>query len=75
MKRTLSFLLIVFIISGCVSRVKEDRTKTVFRYNEAANITSLDPAFARDQANIWATHQIFNGLVQLGDHLEIYCPA
>lgn len=42
----------------------------VFRYNEAANITSLDPAFARDQANIWAVHQIFNGLVQLSEKLE-----
>lgn len=46
-------------------------SKTVFRYNEAANITSLDPAYARDQAMTWATNQIFNGLVQLNDKLEI----
>jgi peptide/nickel transport system substrate-binding protein len=37
----------------------------IFRYNEYANIASLDPAFARDQAIIWATNQLFNGLVQL----------
>jgi peptide/nickel transport system substrate-binding protein len=39
--------------------------KMVFRYNESANITTLDPAYARDQAIIWATNQVFNGLVQL----------
>jgi peptide/nickel transport system substrate-binding protein len=49
----------------------QDAGRTVFRYNEAANITSLDPAYARDQANIWAAHQLFSGLVQLGEHLEI----
>jgi peptide/nickel transport system substrate-binding protein len=58
-------------LSGCLDSLKEDRDKTVFRYNEAANITSLDPAFARDQANIWAVHQLFNGLVQLNEKLEI----
>ncbi len=48
-----------------------DSSGTVFRYNESANITSLDPAFARDQAIIWATNQLFNGLVQLDDKLAI----
>jgi len=43
----------------------------VFRYNESSNITSLDPAFARSQANIWGVNQVFNGLLQLNDHLEI----
>jgi len=45
--------------------------KNVFRYNEAANITTLDPAFARDQSIIWATNQLFNGLVQLNDRLKV----
>ena len=45
--------------------------KTVFRYNESAGITSLDPAFARNQANIWAVNQLFNGLTQLDDNLQI----
>ena len=43
----------------------------VFRYNEAANITTLDPAFARNKENIWATNQIYNSLVQLDDDLKI----
>lgn len=43
----------------------------VFRYNESSNITTLDPAFARNQALIWATHQLFNGLVGLDSNLKV----
>lgn len=43
----------------------------VFRYNEAAGITSLDPAFSRNQANIWGVNQLFNGLVQMDDRLKV----
>jgi ABC-type transport system substrate-binding protein len=34
-------------------------------------ITSLDPAFARTQDNIWAVNQLFNGLVQLDHNLKL----
>jgi len=47
------------------------KDKQIFRYNEAAGISSLDPAFARNQANIWATNQIFEGLVQMDDQLRV----
>lgn len=43
----------------------------VFRYNEYANITSLDPAFSLNLANIWPAAQLYNGLVQLNDQLEV----
>ncbi len=43
----------------------------VFRYNEHKNIGSLDPAFSKDLADIWATHQLFNGLVQMDDQLNV----
>jgi peptide/nickel transport system substrate-binding protein len=66
-----NFICFALLIISCSRQLDSETGKTVFRYNEAANITSLDPAFARDQANIWATHQIYNGLVQLGPHLEI----
>lgn len=46
-------------------------SRKVFRYNEASGITSLDPAFARSQANIWAVSQLFNGLVQMDKNLTI----
>lgn len=43
----------------------------IFRYNEAAGITSLDPAFARDLANLWACNQVYDGLVSLDDELRV----
>jgi oligopeptide transport system substrate-binding protein len=45
--------------------------KKVFRYNESAGISSLDPAFARNFENVSAVNQLFNGLVQMDDHLNV----
>jgi peptide/nickel transport system substrate-binding protein len=53
------------------SNPKKNAGKTVFKYNEAAGITSLDPAFSNRTENIWAVNQIFNGLVQLNDSLIV----
>ena len=61
--------LLLFV--GCRTDSGSLSTKSVFRYNESAGITSLDPAFASDQANIWAVNQLFNGLVQLNDALHV----
>jgi len=64
-------LFCIMMLDACKSgRFEEDHRK-VFRYNESAGITSLDPAFARDQANIWAVNQLFNGLIQLDSNLII----
>ena len=71
MKGYLFASIAILMITGCSVQHDQDTGKTVFRYNEAANITSLDPAYARDQANIWPIHQIYNGLVQLGPQLKI----
>ena len=64
------FLCLTVLVLGCQSEVKINDT-TVFRYNEFRNITSLDPAFARNPQNIWPMQQLFNGLVQLDDSLKI----
>lgn len=71
MKRILGFLMATFLLWSCGGNLKTPEGKTVFRYNESAGITSLDPAFARDQANIWACNQLYNGLVQLDDDLLV----
>ncbi len=57
--------------AGCSNPSSRNPGKTVFRYNENVGITSLDPAFSRSQANIWACMQLFNGLVQLDDNLQV----
>ena len=48
-----------------------DSEKKFFRYNESGEITSLDPASAKRTENIWAVNQMFNGLVQLDDNLQV----
>src|SRR3990172_10513627 len=60
-----------FLLLSCEQENEKEDTRTAFRYNESAGITSLDPAFASNVENVWATNQLFNGLVQLNDKLEI----
>jgi peptide/nickel transport system substrate-binding protein len=71
MHRCYTVILLIIGLNACNSPYQDDPSLTVFRYNEFSNITSLDPAFAKDQANIWAANQLYNGLLQLDDHLHI----
>ena len=73
MNRILIISLVLLSIAGCMN--KSDlgegvNDRAVFRYNEAAGITSLDPAFARSFENIAIVNQLFNGLLQMNDKLE-----
>ena len=65
------YLLFVFIIVSCQNEESNFDDSQVFRYNEHSNITSLDPVFAKDQRNIWAVNQLYNGLVQFDDSLHV----
>lgn len=60
----------VFILAGC-GKSPESKEKTIFRYNESAGITSLDPAFSRSLENIWGVNQLFNSLVELDSNMHI----
>ncbi len=72
MIRYLPFILCaILFLTGCSGGKKKTTGKTVFRYNEASGITSLDPAYAKGQADIWACNQLYNGLVQMNDDLEV----
>jgi oligopeptide transport system substrate-binding protein len=66
----LCIFCLVFIIQACNSNIKQEN-KRAFKYNEASGVSSLDPAFAKNQANIWACNQIFSGLLKLDDKLNI----
>ena len=56
---------------GCTNTPVNPESRQAFRYNQHNPITSLDPAFARTQNNIWAVDCLFNGLVQLDDSLNV----
>lgn len=63
--------VIVTTIASCTNTSDNNSEKAVFKYNESAGIVNLDPAFARDQAHIWVCNQLYNGLVQLDDSLNV----
>ncbi|MBE9586024.1 ABC transporter substrate-binding protein [Mucilaginibacter sp. JRF] len=44
--------------------------RTVFNINLEDGLTSLDPAFARNQNALWMDNQLYNGLVQINDSLK-----
>ena len=66
----LAVLISVLFVCSCKNNTEID-SKLVFRYNEHKNINSLDPAFAKDIANIWAVNQLFNGLVEMDEQLRV----
>jgi peptide/nickel transport system substrate-binding protein len=52
-------------LTSCTEPAPPTDERRVFRYNQPESLTSLDPAFARNQANSWAVSQLFNGLMEL----------
>jgi len=65
-----SWILFLLSLSACQNE-SEKESRQIFKYNQIGTITSLDPAFAKNQANIWPVNQIFNGLVQIDKALNI----
>lgn len=63
------WLICVFAFFSCTPQ-NENAEKKVFNINLDQNLTSLDPAFARNQNAIWMINQIFNGLVQVDKDLN-----
>lgn len=70
----LASLLLCAVAALCLYSCGQDQRPfdlQVFHYNQAAGISSLDPAFARDQSGIWACDALYNGLLQLDDSLHV----
>ncbi len=65
------FLLAFFSLYRCSDPSENDEEQMVFSYNEPGGISSLDPAFSRNVENIWAVHQLFNGLVRMNNDLKV----
>lgn len=70
MMRWLVIISFSLLIASCGNNSGNDN-KCVFRYNQPNAVTSLDPAFARNQSNIWAIDHIYNTLIQLDDSLHV----
>ncbi len=64
-----SFALVALLM--CCGRKHDHSDKMIFRYNESAGISSLDPAFSRNLENLWACNMLYNGLVEIDEELQI----
>jgi oligopeptide transport system substrate-binding protein len=70
-----SFNLYIVLVICIGSIACKDRNtindKQVFKYNELGSVTSMDPAAAKTFENMWVTNQLYDGLVQMDDSLNI----
>jgi len=64
------YTLCIVTLYNCTPSA-ENQDKKVFNINLDQNLTSIDPAFARNQNAVWMINQVFNGLVQIDSALNI----
>ncbi|MFZ9526408.1 MAG: hypothetical protein ACO27L_00575 [Schleiferiaceae bacterium] len=62
--RTALVLASVLAVLSCSPSESDNEEGLLFRYNEASGISSLDPAFARDQAHNWVIRQLYSTLFE-----------
>lgn len=71
MKKIGIYIFALALLSACGGKKASNDKRTIFKYNEMAGITSLDPAAANNFERISAVNQMFNGLVQMDDSLRV----
>ncbi|MDQ7949020.1 MAG: ABC transporter substrate-binding protein [Pedobacter sp.] len=64
------FWIFCAILLASCSAKDSNNGKKVFNMNLEQNVTSLDPAFARNQYAVWMINQLYNGLVQVDKDLN-----
>lgn len=67
------FLLpwLLLVSASCHRTGGKNDSRTVFNYNEINGLASMDPAAANNFENIWPVNQVFNGLLQMDDSLNV----
>jgi len=71
MNKLICFLCGLALLFSSCSHENDSSRKTVFNINLDEGLTSLDPAFCRNQNTIWMDNQLYNGLVQIDDSLRV----
>ncbi len=64
---------LVFMFSCSGGGAQEEQAnggKKILRFNQTEEVTSIDPAFANNQSNIWVSSQIYSGLFEFTDDMH-----
>ena len=77
-KQSIATVLLFLSVFSCSTSQNEKQEQAeisqkqmkVFRYNQSGGITSLDPAYARSQANVRAIMQLYNTLFEFTPDLH-----
>jgi len=59
----------LILLSACKNH--QHPGKKIFHYNESSGLASLDPAFAKNKQVMWATHQLYNTLIEMDSNLQM----
>lgn len=65
----IAYIILIINLIACTDKSTDKRV--VFNINMDVGVTSLDPAFARNQMNVWCVNHLFNGLTQLDSNLKV----
>lgn len=63
--------LAIFVLLTLSCSRSTNTPDNIFRYNESAGLSTLDPAFAKDLPHIWACNQLYNTLVEANHRMNI----
>ena len=61
----------LLILAACGKREDPNSGLSIFKYNEAAGLLSLDPIYAKDLPHIWVCNQLYSGLVALDEDMDV----
>ena len=59
----------LLLFSSCKNHQHPD--KKIFHYNESSGLASLDPAFAKNKQVMWASHQLYNTLIEIDSNMQM----
>ena len=59
----------LILFASCKNHHHPD--KKIFRYNESSGLASLDPAFAKNKQVMWASHQLYNTLIEIDSNMQM----
>ena len=64
-------VLVLLLLLSCGKREDPNEGLSIFKYNEAGGILTLDPIYAKDLPHIWACNQLYSSLVAFDEEMNV----